>query len=228
VSSEHEEYQEEEPEEYAPRSIFAAGWFRAVLVLTVLAIVVVVALPYLLNWFDPTPSPVKGPGRMAQMMESSPLPAAAPRPQSPPAARPEPAPAATATPPAPERSAAIAAPGPTTPTAEVQVARAAESSRAPDRAATPSKSTAVRPEYWVQLGLFKDPKNADELAKRLRGEGVAVQIVNVTKPGGSGVSGGTYHVVRAGAFRDLPRAAVVKRELQSRGHEGFITEGAAR
>ena len=42
--------EEDEQDEIARRSIFSAGWFRALLVLTVLAIVVVVSLPYLLNW----------------------------------------------------------------------------------------------------------------------------------------------------------------------------------
>ena len=58
MSPQQDEYREEdEPEEYASRSIFAAGWFRAVLVLTVLAIVVVVSMPYLLDWFEPTAPP---------------------------------------------------------------------------------------------------------------------------------------------------------------------------
>ena len=58
MSSEQDEYREEdEPEDEGSRSIFAAGWFRAVLVLTVLAIVVVVSLPYLLDWFEPSAPP---------------------------------------------------------------------------------------------------------------------------------------------------------------------------
>jgi len=58
-------------EEYAPRSILDTGWFRAVLVLTVLAVVVVVALPYLLNWFEPVVPPSTMPGR-AQQTQSAP------------------------------------------------------------------------------------------------------------------------------------------------------------
>ena len=49
--------EEDEQDEIARRSIFSAGWFRALLVLTVLAIIVVVSLPYLLNWLEPNPAP---------------------------------------------------------------------------------------------------------------------------------------------------------------------------
>ena len=83
----HEDEWDEESE-YAPRSIFAAGWFRAVLVLTVLAIVVVVALPYLLNWFEPAPAGMKvappKPSAPAAPIATAPLaPSAAVRPSAP-------------------------------------------------------------------------------------------------------------------------------------------------
>jgi hypothetical protein len=74
---------EDEREEFASRSIFSAGWFRAVLVLTVLAIVVVISLPYLLHWFEPLP-----PARVAKPAEPlKPAPGATP----PPAVAPAPA-----------------------------------------------------------------------------------------------------------------------------------------
>src|SRR5262249_61628136 len=57
TNPEQDEYlDEDERDDIAQRSIFSAGWFRALLVLTVLAIVVVVSLPYLLNWLEPTPT----------------------------------------------------------------------------------------------------------------------------------------------------------------------------
>ena len=56
--------EEDEQDEIARRSIFSAGWFRALLVLTVLAIIVVVSLPYLLNWLEPNPSPPAKPQAM--------------------------------------------------------------------------------------------------------------------------------------------------------------------
>src|SRR5712692_3873464 len=66
--------EDDEQDEIARRSIFAAGWFRALLVLTVLAIVVVVSLPYLLNWLEPTPPP---PAK-TQAKTSAPAPTPAP------------------------------------------------------------------------------------------------------------------------------------------------------
>ncbi|HJR03513.1 MAG TPA: hypothetical protein VKA83_17885, partial [Methylomirabilota bacterium] len=49
--------EDEEQEEYGQRSIFATGWFRAVLVLLVLAVVAVIAVPLIGGWFEPTPPP---------------------------------------------------------------------------------------------------------------------------------------------------------------------------
>ena len=81
-------------EEDAPRSIFSALWFRAVLVMLVLGVVAAVAVPYVLD-FATTPAPVK-PGAAKS---------AAPAPTAPPGpvakavpAPPPPAPVATAAP----------------------------------------------------------------------------------------------------------------------------------
>jgi cell division septation protein DedD len=54
-------------------------------------------------------------------------------------------------------------------------------SQAPGRAAAPAEAAAARSEsltappsvYWVQVGAFLDHKNADRLAERIRGEGLA-------------------------------------------------------
>src|SRR5262249_40442466 len=70
--------EEDEQDEIARRSIFSAGWFRALLVLTVLAIVVVVSLPYLLNWLEPTPGPPIRPQAQAPPPPSTPPPPSAP------------------------------------------------------------------------------------------------------------------------------------------------------
>src|SRR6266849_1541352 len=75
TNPEQDEYlDEDERDDIAQRSIFSAGWFRALLVLTVLAIVVVVSLPYLLNWLDPTPATAPKPQTKAS--EPTPAPAA--------------------------------------------------------------------------------------------------------------------------------------------------------
>src|SRR5712691_3845380 len=84
ANPEQDEYlDEDERDDIAQRSIFSAGWFRALLVLTVLAIVVVVSLPYLLNWLEPTPAAPPKP----QTKASEPAPAAPATPAQP--AKPE-------------------------------------------------------------------------------------------------------------------------------------------
>jgi DedD protein len=243
MNSEHDEYPEEEQEDEAERSIFAAGWFRAVLLLTVMAIAVVVALPYLLDWFEPLPPPVKAPVRAAQNAEPPPAPtlaasppvqSAAPLPQLPPAAA-KPAPEKERPPaptPAPPR---VAAPAPA-PSAQLpRVAKASDPAPAPSRPAV----AAAKPDdsrnlggYWIQLGLFKERTNADGLAKRLREQGFSIQVAQVPRSEkGAAVTGGaaaTYHAVRAGAFPDRPRAIAARDELQRQGFAGFIIEGAAK
>ena len=136
MSPERDEFEEDDDrDEFASRSIFAAGWFRAVLVLTVLAIVVVISLPYLLNWFEPA-----APARIAKPAEAPKPPAGQP---PAPAAVPAPAPAVTA--PAREQTpappkAAPAAPAPT----EKAAAKAPAEKPAADKptAAAPDKAPA--------------------------------------------------------------------------------------
>src|SRR5687768_3724154 len=74
-----------EPDTYdeePPRSIFAATWFRAVLVLIVLGVVGAVAVPYILDAVNPPPT-------QQAIVKSAPLPAQpSPPPQPPPPARP--------------------------------------------------------------------------------------------------------------------------------------------
>ena len=91
----HEEFiEEDEHDELARRSIFSAGWFRALLVLTVLAIIVVVSLPYLLNWLEPTPAP---PGKPQAKVSEPAVPQPTPPAPSPSDAKP-PAPAVSPSP----------------------------------------------------------------------------------------------------------------------------------
>jgi cell division septation protein DedD len=51
------EDQEELYEDVPPRSIFAATWFRVVLVVIVLGVIGAVAVPYVLDWMNPPPPP---------------------------------------------------------------------------------------------------------------------------------------------------------------------------
>jgi cell division protein FtsN len=49
--------QEELYEDVAPRSIFAATWFRVVLVVIVLGVIGAITVPYALDWMNPPPAP---------------------------------------------------------------------------------------------------------------------------------------------------------------------------
>lgn len=292
MSPERDDFQDDdERDEFASRSIFAAGWFRAVLVLTVLAIVVVISLPYLLNWFEPAP-----PARVARTADvpkpappGATSPAVAPTPAAPPPAATAPVEPKVATPPpaaapapvpapapkavepkvaekAPAPKVAEKAPAPAPKAAEkpapVEPARkvvaekpapkvAAEkpkpapkavaekstpeksapekktsaekapvkTDKAPTRVAkaeAPAPSRPVSPgakssepasgtgNYFIQLGAFKDPKNADTLAKSLRDAGFPVQVTPITRGGSAAPS-------------SEPRTTVQQHEL-------FVTE----
>jgi hypothetical protein len=85
----------EERDRFSTGSIFASGWFRAVLVLGVLAITLVVTVPYLLRWMDP--SPARPERQVARSVEPRPLAAPVPIP----APVPAPVAPATSTPPTP-------------------------------------------------------------------------------------------------------------------------------
>ncbi len=229
--------EDEEQEEYGQRSIFATGWFRAVLVLLVLAVIAVIAVPLIGGWFEPTPPPkvatkpgepsstlvpvlgmpttppkadTPAPPPAAPPSVATPAPAPAPQPATPPPAETTPAPARPEMPPA-------AAPGKT-----------AEKAKAPERtaAATPGKSaakpaTAGGGGYWVQVGAFKENRNAEGLAKTLRSEGFAVQVSKVTRDV-------PLHVVRVGGYPDRSKAGAAREELQGKGHAGFVTQGPAK
>jgi cell division septation protein DedD len=211
--------------------------------------VVVISLPYLLIWFEPST-----PGRVAKPAEplkpgapSAPavVPAPAPAPVAPIVAPPEvkPAPPVTAKPapapkvaekaippassgparntvpekapakPAPEKAvtkapaekapAKIATERPPTKAAETAPAKTADKPAAPTRvvakADAPSRPTTVasaKPSadatsgnYWIQLGAFKEQKNADALAKTLRDAGFPVQVTPIRSGGGGETKG---------------------------------------
>ncbi|HUM15864.1 MAG TPA: SPOR domain-containing protein [Candidatus Nitrosotalea sp.] len=249
---EHDDFlEDEEQEEYeGQRSIFATGWFRAVLVLLVLAVIAVIAVPLIGGWFEPTPPP-----KVTTTKPSEPSPplvpapsTPAPAPTSPPAQTPSTsAPPATSpgvgtpppatTPPTaamPTPAPPVTAPAPTpaparpeTPTASTP-SKAPEKAKAPERTAavTPGKSAAKAPavgsgSYWVQVGAFKESRNAEGLAKTLRSEGFGVQITQVTRDQ-------PMHVVRVGGYPDRAKAAAAREELQGKGHTGFVTSGPAK
>jgi septal ring-binding cell division protein DamX len=237
---EHDEYE-------GQRSIFSTGWFRAVLVLLVLAVIAVISVPLIGGWFEPTPPPKVAKQPMGPLPPlgptSSPPAPASPATPTPPAPAPSaaapptptPAPVTPAPTPAPTPPPVAAFPAPTPAPARPEIpaataptkapAKAAEKVRAPERvaAATPGKSEAKSTpassgNFWVQVGAFKESRNAEGLAKTLRSEGFAVQIAQVarTEP---------LHVVRVGGFPDRSRASAAREDLQGKGHTGFVISG---
>jgi cell division septation protein DedD len=109
-------------------------------------------------------------------------------------------------------------PAPSTPS------KAAEKPKAPERTAAAGKSAAKAPaagSYWVQVGAFKESKNAEGLARTLRTEGFTVQVATVTRDE-------ALHVVRVGGYPDRSKAAAAREELQGKGHSGFVTHGPAK
>jgi cell division septation protein DedD len=227
------------------RSIFATGWFRAVLVLLVLAVIAVIAVPLIGGWFEPTPPPkLATPPPTPKPSAPAPPPSAAtpatPPAPAPSAAAPPAAPPATVTPPAaptpaptpPPPSAATPAPTPAPARPEIPATspptKASEKAKTPERTAAmaPSKSSAKAPAasgggYWVQVGAFKESRNAEGLAKTLRSQGYSVKVTEVTRDA-------PVHVVRVGGYPDRSRATAARVDLQGRGHTGFVTSGPAK
>ena len=235
TNPEQDEYlDEDERDDIAQRSIFSAGWFRALLVLTVLAIVVVVSLPYLLNWLEPTPTTAPKP----QTKASEPAPAApAPTTGTAPPAKPEAtAPPATAQTEAPKPAPAAptpadrplgtaplpAAPAQAPPAAAAKTAPAKpEAVKPPVAAAAPKRVPAPAPaaggSYWIQVGAFAQEKNAETLAKTLRAEQFPVEIARLNRGGGSASApapaksvepGGQNQLVITGSTPDAVNAAL--------------------
>jgi hypothetical protein len=241
-----EQYVEEGPfldpdgtEDEVERSIFASGWFRAALTVTALAVTVMLAVPYILDWLEAPTVPVNEPSMARPAPEVSPAPAAPHAVKTTPR-RPVPAAVARAPAPTPEKSVprpvaatVVKAPAPV-PELPPRESRSPVAPRMATPAATahavaalpkPSRGREGSRSHWVQLGLFRDQRNAERFAETVRGEGFPVDVASVTR---TAPDGGTYHVVRAGAFSDEARAAAVRDDLRSRGYAGFLTEGAAK
>lgn len=155
-----------------PRSVFAALWFRVVLVVVVIGVIAAVAVPYVLEWMNPPPprTTAAKPGMPAAKAPapapSAALPAIQPLPPAMTApARKEAAPAMA--PPAPQIVAK-----PPAPAVEEKAAPAAKTPRK-EPARRPAKAVAKAPAatggaYFVQVGAFRDPDHAKKLAAKLR------------------------------------------------------------
>ncbi len=213
MRAEHDEHlDDEEPEEYGSRSIFAAGWFRALLVLTVLAILVVISLPYLLNWLDPAPPAVRTakPAELALSGSSngppSPLVPAAPSPVPAPTLRSPPV--STSVPsPAPASKPSVAATD--TPSAPLKTAAGKPSPPpAARRPASEKAPASSKPSAPTQVATV-EPPNRPVVTAALKTKDAAT---------------GNGYWIQLGAFKDQANADSLARTLRG---EGFPVEVSA-
>ncbi len=210
----------------APRGVLAAGWLRALLVLVALAVVLVIAVPYVLEWLAPEPRPVARPSLIeppksetamtqTQAPLSAPAPAVAPvtapeaAAKSGAAATPEPAPRAEPVMKEAAPAARDAAPARPAPKPAQTAARATEPAAPPKSATPPRAAAATTPggDYWVQVGLFASSDNAERLAKELRAERFAVEVAQMTR-GGAAAAVSRHEVIVDGATVEAVNAAL--------------------
>src|SRR5437867_1513596 len=223
------DYDDERFEDEGRRSIFSALWFRAILVVIVLGVVVAVAVPYVLELANQPAPKTAALGKP----ETTPTPA--------PIAPPAPPPVASV--PAPSASAPEKAPAPEKPAS-------AERSAASDRYDV-HVSGAAPAELNAKLsakGLSAEPsgggvvvkpsmplRDAVALSKDLAVDGLKVQVrraavgsapAPAAAPSApTAMSDGTVYRVRVGPFDDKTTATSTLRELEQRGYSPFIARG---
>jgi hypothetical protein len=181
-------------DEAAPRSIFAATWFRAVLVLIVLGVIGAVAVPFILDAMNAPPGKLSASATAPAPVATPspppvPPPAVTPTPSTPPSTTaPPPASAASDTPPdSTDKKEATLAPTPPTPEpARIESAPVTKPATKPEskpavaeapqkppatmtaRATTPAARRVSGRQWFVQVGAFKDAATAKKIAARLR------------------------------------------------------------
>jgi cell division septation protein DedD len=223
VSPDQDDYLDDDAESRkGTRGVLAAGWLRALLLLSALAVVLVFTVPYLLERLAPAP-PDRTSARPAMTEPAKPEPAVAPALTVTPPPAPTPAPATKSEPVPPSEP---AAPSPAAPASASDSKEAAPAKLAPKpphvaaretapsatpkpagaakRAATPTTGTG---DYWVQVGLFANGDNAERLAKELRAERFSVEVAQTTRGGGTAPVN-HHEVVVSGASVDTVAAAL--------------------
>ena len=234
-----DEHEQELYEDVPPRSIFAATWFRVVLVVIVLGVVGAVAVPYVLDWMNPPPPPRSAATRSPMAPSTSTTPSVIDRPLADKPAsekstsdqsagdRPAsdqndstlfPAPAAPAptakAAPEPKTTAKATAPESKpapTPPAEVKSKSAMAVTEGPAKP-SPAKPAPAKPEAT--------PKSETAPATVPKPSPQRQAVVKATTPAPAAVGGGPYWV-QVGAFKD-PEAA--KRIATKLREENFKVE----
>ena len=207
-------------EDIPPRSIFAATWFRVVLVLIVLGVIGAVAVPYILDWMNPPPvsrsASVKATSPVPPATPISPLPAsesAAPsraeKTEVTPVPTPAPPPAVARPEPKPEPKPAPVAKAPA-PKSETKSESSAKSESTP-KAAAPPKTESAKTETAPksQVVAKAEPAAKDE-AKRMAAKAPA----SAATP----KAGGPFWV-QVGAFKDPDTAKRVATALRDQNYK---------
>jgi cell division protein FtsN len=210
-----DDYDDPDYEDEAPRSVFATTWFRALLVVAVLAVVGVLALPYLLDWVGPTRlSPMlKGP---VVSEPSPPRPAPLPDIGQPPAVGPSTAPPETPPTPAPPRAAgspphpkAEGTPSASTPGKTAKMDRSATDPLAPESLKSPTTEERARTEAPTASHVGKGPAPKRPAKTQM-----------------AAATGGPYWV-QVGAFRDEAHAKAVAAKLRGDNLPAEVVVGSA-
>src|SRR5438552_111470 len=192
------------------RSIFAALWFRVILVLIVVGVIGALAVPYVLDVVNP-------PGVKPAVVPKPAAPAVA-TPAPPPALAPAPAQApAPAEPPAPKPPAVAPVP---TPAPAAQPATTEEKQAERPTTTKPAKQTArrVAKATATPVALSKDLA-AMGLKVQVRRSGAAASPASTpaANPGGDGL-----HRVRVGPYPDRAAATSALKELEAKGYKPFL------
>jgi cell division septation protein DedD len=246
-----DEIDEYDDEDESPRSIFSALWFRSLLAVLVLGVLAAVAAPYVLDFATSpalktstvkppaatsppgAPPPANAPAGAPAAPATAPVPTAAPSASAgataAPASQPPSAasvPTAEPTKPAPARAPVAKPPA--------QVAKVVETPKPAPKVAATTKPNPAKPAptsaaeggpYWVQVGAFKEPEVAKQLAARLREQGLRAEesskVTAASRPAvaaGGGSSSDRYDVVVSGAS-----AADLDTKLAPKGMTGEST-----
>lgn len=109
--------------------------------------------------------------------------------------------------------------------ADIAARGAPEAPGEPRPAPKPEASPEVKPEarlpqplFTVQVGSFQDRHSADDLVRRVSGQGVGAQVVQAP------VGGRTWYRVQVGRFETRAEAeALYRNTLRPKGIQGFVT-----
>lgn len=194
---EHDPYDEE-----PPRSIFAATWFRAVLVLIVLGVIGAVAVPYVMEWMSPPPKPAP--------VAKAPVPGVPAAPPRAPSVAPQPAPAEK------KDSTMVPAPPPMPQTAKADPTKEAAAPKGAAKPAETQLAASAKTETKAKAPPTGAAKEVDAPKAETKKETAAMKPAETRRaaaksatagaPRASAATASGSYWVQVGAFRD-PEAA---------------------